>query len=155
MEPQPDPLSPIFRQSMFWIPDRQAPSAWDEHVPFAFWLVDVLRPAMIVELGTYHGVSYSGFCQAVKSLSLPTCCFAIDTWKGDQHTGFYGDEVHREFVAFHDKHYSAFSRLVRSTFDEAISRMGQLICFMSTACIHTTQCAMILNPGYQNCQLML
>lgn len=124
MEPQLDPLSPIFRQSMFWIPDRQAPSAWDEHVPFAFWLVDVLRPAMIVELGTYHGVSYSGFCQAVKSLSLPTCCFAIDTWKVDQHTGFYGDEVHREFVAFHDKHYSAFSRLVRSTFDEAISHFA-------------------------------
>jgi hypothetical protein len=120
IEPQPDPLSPIFRQGMFWIPDRQAPSAWHEQVPFAFWLIDVLRPASILELGTHNGISYSAFCQAVKSFSLPTCCFAIDTWKGDEHAGFYGDEVYREFVAFHDQRYSAFSRLVRSTFDEAL-----------------------------------
>jgi len=105
---------------MFWTPERQAPSAWVEHVPFAFWLVDVLRPATIVELGTYSGVSYSAMCQAVRSLGLPTRCFAIDTWKGDEHAGFYPEEVYRDFATFHDQHYSAFSRLVRSTFDEAL-----------------------------------
>ena len=109
---------------MLWIPDRQAPSAWIEHVPFAFWLVDVLRPTSIVELGTYNGVSYSAFCQAVKTLSLSTSCFAIDTWKGDEHAGFYDEGVYREFAAFHDQRYAAFSRLVRSTFDEALTHFG-------------------------------
>jgi O-antigen biosynthesis protein len=105
---------------MFWTPERQAPSAWIEHVPFAFWLVDVLRPRRIVELGTHHGVSYSAMCQAVKSLGLATSCFAIDTWKGDDHAGFYGEDVYRDFAAFHDQRYGAFSQLVRSSFDEAL-----------------------------------
>ena len=89
-------------------------------MPFAFWLVDVLRPRTIVELGTCNGVSYSAMCQAVKSLGLPTHCFAVDTWKGDEHTGFYGEDIYRDLATFHDERYSAFSRLVRSTFDEAV-----------------------------------
>jgi hypothetical protein len=113
-------LASIFRKSMFLTPQRAAPSAWTEHVPFAFWLVDVLRPSTIVELGTQNGVSYSAMCQAVKFLGLPTSCFAIDTWQGDEHAGYYPEETYRDFATFHDQHYSAFSRLVRSTFDEAL-----------------------------------
>jgi GT2 family glycosyltransferase len=113
-------LSLIFRRSMFWTPERHAESAWNEHVPFAFWLVDVLRPHTIVELGTQNGVSYSAFCQGVKTLRLVTSCFAIDTWKGDEHAGFYSEDVYRNFKAFHDQRYSAFSQLIRSTFDETL-----------------------------------
>jgi hypothetical protein len=116
----PDALTPIFRRTMLWQPERQAPSAWMEHVPFAFWLVDTLRPGVIVELGTYSGVSYSAMCQAVKLLGLASCCFAVDTWQGDEHAGFYAEDVYQDFSAFHDRHYSSFSRLVRSTFDEAL-----------------------------------
>src|SRR6266446_6257059 len=105
---------------MFWTPERQASSAWIEHVPFAFWLVDVLRPRKIVELGTYNGVSYSAMCQAVKTLGMATSCFAIDTWKGDENAGFYGENIYRDFAAFHDQRYGTFSRLVRSTFDDAV-----------------------------------
>jgi GT2 family glycosyltransferase len=105
---------------MLWTPEREAPSAWVEHVPFAFWLVDVLRPQRIVELGTHTGVSYSAMCQAVKTLGLATSCFAIDTWKGDEHAGLYGEDAYGEFAAFHDRRYSAFSRMIRSTFDEAL-----------------------------------
>jgi glycosyltransferase involved in cell wall biosynthesis len=119
--PGVDTVTAIYRQSMFWTPEREAPSAWPEHVPFAFWLVDVLRPATIVELGTHAGVSYSAMCQAVKMLGLPARCFAIDTWKGDEHAGFYSEEVYRDLAAFHDPRYGAFSRLVRSTFDDALS----------------------------------
>jgi hypothetical protein len=115
-----DEFAPIFRQSILWKLEREAPSAWTEHVPFAFWLVDVMRPSTVVELGTHNGVSYSAICQAVKSLGLRTRCYAVDTWKGDEHSGFYPEEIYRNFATFHDRHYSAFSRLVRSTFDEAL-----------------------------------
>ena len=33
----------LFSRSMFWKAERDSLSAWAEHVPFAFWLVDVLR----------------------------------------------------------------------------------------------------------------
>src|ERR1700761_5647196 len=61
-----------------WQPDLLAPSAWLEHVPFAFWIMKVLRPAQFVELGTMRGVSYAAFCQAVERLALPTRCYAVD-----------------------------------------------------------------------------
>lgn len=119
-----DVITNIFRPSMLWQPDRIAPSAWLEHVPFAFWLVDVLRPKTIVELGTHFGVSYSAMCQAVSSLGLAASCYAIDTWKGDEQAGFYDESVFHEFSEFHDRRYGSFSRLVRSTFDEALGHFG-------------------------------
>jgi GT2 family glycosyltransferase len=78
-----------------------------------------LRPRTIVELGTMSGNSFGAFAQGVQALGLETACYAVDTWKGDPHSGGYGEEVFEEWSAFHDRHLGAFSRLVRSTFDDA------------------------------------
>jgi hypothetical protein len=101
-------------------PRRLTHSQWMEHVPFAMALVDMVRPAVLVELGTQTGVSYCGFCQAVAQLGLPCRAYAVDTWKGDPHSGFNGPEMLTELKAFHDPLFGAFSRLVCSTFDEAL-----------------------------------
>jgi tetratricopeptide (TPR) repeat protein len=117
---QLQPASPLpLTAAAFRFPDRITPSAWTEHVPFMFWLVDALRPGRFVELGTHSGVSYCAACQAVELLNLDCGCYAVDTWKGDEHAGFYGQEVYADLATHHDPRYSAFSRLVRSTFDEA------------------------------------
>jgi len=86
--------------------------------------VDALRPRTLVELGTHSGLSYSAFAQAVQTLGIDTACYAIDTWKGDEHAGFYGDEVFAEWSAFHNRHFGGFSRLIRSTFDEALTHFA-------------------------------
>ena len=96
-------------------------SAWIEHVPFGMAIVDILRPKTLVELGTHVGVSYSSFCQAVKRLELRSRCYAIDTWEGDEQTSFYGPEILADLRAHHDPRYGDFSRLVQSTFDEAVN----------------------------------
>jgi O-antigen biosynthesis protein len=97
-----------------------AESAWNQHIPFAFWLVQAHWPAVFVELGTYRGTSYFSFCQAVAALRLPTRCFAIDTWQGDSHSGFYDESVFARVRACNERKYAGFSRLVRSCFDEAL-----------------------------------
>lgn len=118
--PSAIPLSAVSPAS-FWFPLRSSfASGWAEHAPFGFWLVDAMRPKVLVELGTYKGYSFSVFCQAVKQLRLPTRCYAIDTWLGDEHAGFYGDEVYNELKSYIDEYYGTFARMVRSTFDEAI-----------------------------------
>lgn len=96
------------------------PPPWAGHVPFAYWLMAQHRPAMFVELGTHTGLSYGLFCQAVAQHRLETRCYAVDTWQGDEHAGYYGDEVYEGLKAWHDPRYAGFSRLLRTTFDEAL-----------------------------------
>lgn len=111
----------LIRRIVFDYPDRLVePTAWVGHIPFAFWLINVHRPNLFVELGTHTGNSYSAFAQAVQRLALPTACYAVDTWKGDEHAGFYGNSVFEEFSSYHDARYRSFSQLLRMTFDEAL-----------------------------------
>lgn len=114
----------FFSQASFWIPECLAESTWSEHAPFAFWLIDVHRPRVLVELGTHNGFSYFAFSQAVKRLNVGTACFAVDTWEGDAQAGFYGSEVFERVHEYHDRHYKDFSRLIKSTFDDALSRFA-------------------------------
>src|ERR1017187_5871296 len=104
----------------FWIPDLFVPSAWTEHAPFAFWLVQQHRPSCLVELGTHHGFSFLALAKAVANLKTGTRCFAIDTWKGDEHAGLYGEDVYQSLSERISRRYSSFCQLVRSTFDEAV-----------------------------------
>jgi len=110
----------IFKRPIFWRPTYIAQSAWLEHIPFAFWLVDTLRPRKIVELGTHNGISYFSFCQAVIKLDLQTQCYAVDTWGGNEHAGQYDEEIYQQVSEHNQQHYSNFSTLVRSTFDQAL-----------------------------------
>jgi hypothetical protein len=105
---------------MSMAPRQVPPSAWVGHLPFAFWAVEEARPRILVELGSHNGTSYLGFCQAVARCGLDTKCFAVDTWQGDEHSGFYGDEVF-EALNGHNAPYSGFSQLLRMTFDEALT----------------------------------
>ncbi len=115
-------FNPLDYPISFTQPIRLAPSTWIMHVPFAMFIVDILRPAVLVELGTQYGVSYCAFCQAINSLELNARCYAIDTWAGDEHAGYYGDEVLIDLKKNHDPLYSNFSELIKGTFDAALDR---------------------------------
>lgn len=101
-------------------PTKLTFSAWLEHIPFAFWLISAHRPNVVVELGTHFGSSYFAFCQAIEQLRLPTRSYAIDLWKGDEHAGFYGENVYTSVRDHNARFYSRFSTLMRTTFEEGI-----------------------------------
>ncbi|MFW6024512.1 MAG: class I SAM-dependent methyltransferase, partial [Dichotomicrobium sp.] len=120
MDEESGEISEFLSPASFWFPDALVKSAWLQHAPFGFWLIDALKPRTVVELGTHRGFSYLVFCQAVRKLQLETRCYAVDTWKGDEHAGFYDENVYESLSEYHDPRYRSFSRLVRSTFDEAL-----------------------------------
>jgi glycosyltransferase involved in cell wall biosynthesis len=105
------------------LPKYWSPSAWTEHVPFAFWIVDALKPRVYVELGAYYGMSYFAACQIVAEKQLGTRCYAVDTWNGDEHSGFYSEEVFRHVDEHNHLNYSDFSNLLRMRFDQALDHI--------------------------------
>ena len=128
LRPQPDPGSPdpvrgllaATWDGLLGVPQRLGrPSGWWGHVPFASWLVEACLPAMLVELGTHHGVSYAAFCEAVLRQGLLTRCYAVDHWRGDQHSGRYDDSVYEDLKSFNEQRYGAFSELIRRDFSVA------------------------------------
>lgn len=107
---------PVCLEYPLWLDE----TAWAEHIPFALFAVSAMNPRILVELGAFRGVSYCAFCQAVKSLKAETKCYAVDTWQGDAHAGSLDESVLTKLRAHHEPLYADFSRLVQSTFDEAL-----------------------------------
>jgi GT2 family glycosyltransferase/glycosyltransferase involved in cell wall biosynthesis len=99
----------------------QSPNAWLGHAPFAGWLIREIAPAIFVELGTHSGNSYFSFCQSILENTISTKCSAVDTWLGDEHAGYYGEDIFTRVNAHNAAHYARFSRLLRMTFDEAVT----------------------------------
>lgn len=98
---------------------------WHLHIPFAFAMMAMAKPNLLVELGTHKGDSYCAFCQAVDGLALNTVCHAVDSWRGDEQAGFYGGEVLEELRAYHDPLYGGFSSLMPCLFDDALDYFSE------------------------------
>lgn len=100
----------------------EPPYSWVGHIPFAMLLVDLIRPRVLVELGTHSGNSYNAFCQAVDCIGLSTQCYAVDTWTGDPQAGHYGPEIFKRLQSYQQDQYPGFSTMMRMTFDEAAAQ---------------------------------
>ena len=94
--------------------------SWIGHRYFAYDFISNIQPKIIVELGTHYGTSFWSFCQAVKDQKFETELSAIDTWKGEKHAGFYGEEVFETVKKVKNNLFSEQKiNLIRKTFDEA------------------------------------
>lgn len=110
-----------------FIPRRYRPGSlanWSGHLAFANDLIAHHRPSLLVELGTHYGESYFGMCQSVLENGLDCVCYAVDHWHGEEHAGFYGEEVFTEVEEYNRRSYKGFSYLLRSSFDDALTQFA-------------------------------
>jgi O-antigen biosynthesis protein len=95
---------------------------WAGHKNFAYDFVRNFQPKTIVELGTHKGTSFWSFCQATKDEKIDSKLFAVDTWRGEEHAGFYGEEIFEGVKEIQKKYYGDLkTKLIRKTFDEALA----------------------------------
>ncbi|SDH47550.1 class I SAM-dependent methyltransferase [Microbacterium pygmaeum] len=109
----------------YLIPAHFPTSAWWTHAPFASWLVDALRPMVVVELGTHYGYSAFAFAEAGKRLDVPMTVYALDTWRGDDHAGFYEDDVFDYVRTTAREDYADRVQLFRGYFSESRARFAK------------------------------
>ena len=113
------------------------PYSWVEHIPFAFYIISILRPKVLVELGVHTGNSFNAFCQCVDELNLETKCFGIDLWQGDAHAGFYDDKIYNELLSFQTLYYPKIGQLIRKDFNEAAKDFTHQIDLLHIDGLHT------------------
>ncbi|MEJ8855938.1 class I SAM-dependent methyltransferase [Variovorax robiniae] len=98
------------------------PTSWAGHIPFALWLMPVLKPANLVEIGTTEGNSYLGFCQAIQQHNLRSRAFAIGDWAGENASS---DSIQfKSLKQAHDPAYGGFSELLRVNQEGALQRFA-------------------------------
>ncbi len=96
-------------------------STWVDHLPFGYDIVEAIQPKLLVELGSYQGLSYFTFCQSIKDHDIDALCYAVDSWVGDKHTQAYDEKIYKDFFKYNRTHFSGFSYVMRMMFDEALS----------------------------------
>lgn len=113
-------------RSLLYNPSHVTPElqgdAWLGHIPFAYWLINEIKPTKFVELGTHGGGSYFSFCDSVLENGLNTKCYAVDSWKGDNQAGYYGKGVFNQVNSLNSLKFESFSTLYKSTFDSALDK---------------------------------
>jgi len=102
-------------------PGRIVFSTWIDHLPFGYDIVEAMKPKLLVELGTYSGLSYFIFCQSMNDHDLDGLCYAVDTWEGDPHTASYDESLYLEVSEHNREHYHGFSYLLKMRFNEALA----------------------------------
>ena len=114
-------LRETISEASFMLPAWVKTSAWIQHAPFAFFITEAIQPRIFVELGTHYGYSFFAVCQAVLKYNIASKCYAVDTWQGDEHAGFYDDQIYNDVEQHRKINYSTFAQLKRMTFDQALA----------------------------------
>lgn len=94
-------MRPISSKVMFWRPRYLTDSKWLQHVPFYFWLTEVLQPNLVVEPNINSAVGYFAICQAMDKLNQDGLAYAA-----------FGAQCETEQVSrYNHEHYREFSQL--------------------------------------------
>lgn len=106
-------LPSLSSRVMFWRPKFLCESDWLDHLPFAFWLIESVKPRILVELGVAAGASYFAFCQAMDKLNVVGRCYGFDQWANQNEPQF------QAALKYNQQQYEEFSRLESDNFADA------------------------------------
>lgn len=88
----------MFEVDKYYPSYNWAESPWGENRKYVYNITAKIKPLAILELGVYLGCSFFTFCQSLKDNRLNAMLVGVDTWQGDEHSGFYGDSIYNTFL---------------------------------------------------------
>ncbi len=101
------PFNPSRHSAIFTLPERATRvRECYEHLPFTAFAISVLRPKLVVELGTVDGDFYSAICQVVKEQGLEANCYAV--------LDKTPDAAQADLLDYHQNNFGAFSHFILS-----------------------------------------
>lgn len=100
-------LPSLSSKAMFWRPKYLCSSDWLDHLPFAFWLIESIKPKIVVELGAASGAAYFAFCQSLDKLNVGGRCYAVDDWS-QQHKQAELEKI----IGYNKIQYEEFSKIL-------------------------------------------
>ncbi|MEZ0470946.1 hypothetical protein [Luteimonas salinilitoris] len=101
-------LQPFALPSVFWHPGYLDDPDLAEHVPFVFWLVEAIRPGLVVAIGAECGTSYFACCQAIQRLAMDARCLHLGS-VGEQGEDAADSQARQRFRDYNKLNFSAFS----------------------------------------------
>lgn len=110
-------IAPVSTRMLFSRARYLDSSAFLYHVPFLFWLIEVSRPKVFVELGVNDGVSYFAACQAIDKLDLDAQCHGI-VLQGEN------ENIPDSIETYNTQHYAEFSRLYPQKKHETVHQLA-------------------------------
>lgn len=108
-------------RSAFIQPNCLSPGVATGHIPFVAWLIETLKPRVLVELGTFRGESYLACCQTVRECNIRTRCFAAGPWQAPDTPVEFQDDIFNTLNR-QNSAYDSFSRLIRASYAAAASQ---------------------------------
>ena len=106
-------------------------SAWTGHRQFANWLVQSLKPEIIVDLGIDYG--YSMFSLAESNIGQ---VYGIDNFKGDIHTGIHNDAYDTVIKVINENQYTNIN-IVMGDFNDVAAIWDKPIDILHIDGLHT------------------
>jgi predicted O-methyltransferase YrrM len=126
-------------QRLFELEERSPlRSAWVGLGTIAYEIVTHFKPNRIVELGSFAGFSTCAMGMALRNLGEGGQLYAVDTWRGDDHTGQFGEQVYQSFLEKR-RELDLESTIcpLRMTFEEASDKIEPKIDLLHVDGLHT------------------
>ena len=108
-------LPTIASKAMFWRPRYLAESNWLQHVPFYFWLIEVLQPKIVLESNIDSAVGYFAICQAIDKLNQDGLIYGAFSTNSDA----------ERIITYNHEHYREFSSLAHQTEERIIKDFSE------------------------------
>jgi glycosyltransferase involved in cell wall biosynthesis len=119
-------VSRFLSSAALWVPDHTvATNSGTAHVPFAFWLIDTIRPRLVVEIGSEPGSVHLAFSQAAVRLGLSTSCQMIEFRDGSDPVGGQDEPGVISVQALDRRVSGGFFSLVRCRAATALDRLDR------------------------------